>query len=121
MALEVTWGKCPAYLVDEWCRLLETDLGHMRFNTEGVYVIWQGSQPPTAVKVGHGRIKDRLAAERTDPRVLEYEMHGLYATWARVPSAQREGVVRYLAEALKPVIGSELADVQPVEVNLPEW
>ncbi len=120
-SLRLTWGKIPAYLVDEWCRLLEADLGHGRFNTEGVYIVWAGSKPSPVLRVGYGRIEDGLAAARRDPAILAHELKGLYATWARVPAPQQPGVARYVAETLKPELPPDTGDAEPVEVNLPEW
>ena len=121
MALTVRWNKCQAYLVEEPCRLLDTDLGHGRFNAQGVYVVWHSGRDAGALKAGHGVIKERLQAERTDPKVLEYELNGLYFTWAaNVPAEQREGVVRYLCDQLKPKAQTDMPNAEPVEVNLPE-
>ena len=83
-----------------------------------------------AVVVGQGEIKDSLSALRKDGRVLCHDSPGspLLATWAIVEgmkqtkmlySGQLDGIERYLAETLKPLIGKSYPDVAPVPVPLP--
>lgn len=120
-ALTVRWNKCQAYLVEEACRLLDTDLGHGRFNVQGVYVVWHSGREPGALKAGHGVIKERLQAERTDPKVLEYELSGLYFTWAANVAdrpAQWGCAVPLRSAETEGAGGGAGAD--PVEVDLPE-
>lgn len=122
MALNLQWGKCRAYLVDEWCRLLDLDTGRMDLAVlEGVYMIWYGGGSPAVLKVGQGMVKNVLREAKTDEELLKYATHGLYATWARVPAHQRDGVVRYMIEQLKPVLTTEAPAAEPIEVNLPNW
>ena len=117
MALTVVWNKCNG---DVWCNLIKLNLAHEHFDDmEGVYIIWHGGQNPATVCVGQGFIRDRLAEHRQDPEILAYEQYTLYATWARVAANQRDGVERYLAETLKPKVGSRFPDVNPIAVNLP--
>ena len=117
MALTVVWNKCQG---DVWCNFLKVNLGDEHFNKmEGVYIIWHAGQNPATVCVGQGVIRDRLAEHRQDLEILAYEQYTLYATWARVVENQRDGVERYLAEKLKPKVGSRFPDVDPIEVNLP--
>lgn len=100
---------------------MDTDLGHGRFNVQGVYVVWHSGRDAGALKAGHGVIKECLKAERTDPKVLEYELNGLYFTWAaQIPKDQLDGVVRYLCDNLKPKAQEGVPSAEPVEVNLPE-
>ncbi|GEM_PF-600868 len=121
MALNLQWGKCRAYLVDEWCRLLDLDTGRMDLSSlDGVYMIWYGGGSPAVLQVGQGVVKNFLREAKTDPAILEYATHGLYASWARVAAGQRDGVARYLTEQLKPVLGGAGA-AEPVQVNVPNW
>ncbi len=122
MALNLQWGKCRAYLVDEWCRLLDLDTGRMDLSSmEGVYMIWYGGGSPAVLKVGQGVVKNFLREAKIDAAILAYATHGLYASWARVPANQREGVALYLTEQLKPSLGGESGSAEAVQVNLPNW
>ncbi|MBI4387957.1 MAG: hypothetical protein HY582_02815 [Candidatus Omnitrophica bacterium] len=117
ISTKVFWNKCQG---NNWCSLLNVNLEHAHFdNMEGVYIIWHGGVKPRTVRVGQGIIKDRLAKHRSDPKILGYQQDGLYVTWAQVVHYQRDGVERYLAEALKPLVGDNFPDVPPTEVNLP--
>jgi hypothetical protein len=75
---------------------------------EGIYVIWRGGTPPRTVR-----------AQRYDSEVLAYKNSGLYVTWAAVSEAQRDGVGKYLADWLLPLVGDAFPDVLPIEVNSP--
>lgn len=86
---------------------------------EGVYIVWHGGQNPATVRVGQGFIKDRLGAHRQDRETLAFQEHNLYVTWASVAADYRDGVERYLAETLKPKVGSRFPEVNPIKVNLP--
>lgn len=120
MALNLQWGQCKAYLVDEWCRLLEVDTGRMDLATlDGVFVIWHGGSPFETLRVGQGRVKNFLREAKEDEALLKYAEYGLYATWARVPADQREGVVRYLYDQLNPKLITEAPAAPPIEVNIP--
>lgn len=119
MAMQLNWQKCKG---DVWCGLLTVDLQHSHFdNREGVYIIWHGGQNPRTVRVGQGDIRDRLGAHRRDDAVLAYKEHGLYATWADVPKASQDGVERYLAEQLTPMVGQIFPEAEAIQVNLPPW
>ena len=94
----------------------------------GVYIVRQTAGP--TVIVGQGEIQDRLTALRNDGRILCYGSPGspLLATWAIVQgmiqtrmlySAQLDGIERYLAETLKPLVDKSYPDVAPVPVPLP--
>lgn len=118
----VDWGD-PAG--DVW-RPLSRDFSDV--DGTGVYIVRQTAG--SAVIIGQGEISDRLSALRNDGRVLGYGSPGspLLATWAVVQgmkqtrmlySAQLDGIERYLAETLKPLIGGSHPDVAPVPVPLP--
>lgn len=110
----VEWQKCQGNV---WGPFLTVDLAHSHFNRmEGVYVIWQAQGP--VVRVGQGFVRDRVADHRTNRAITRY--NNLYITWASVPVAYRDGVERYLADVLRPVVGDAFPDVTPIPVNLPE-
>jgi CheY-like chemotaxis protein len=114
----IEWEKCKR---GAWCTLLELDLDHEHFNDiEGVYVIWQGEENPVALRAGQGLIRECLARARKDKDLLAYgEKHELFVTWAEVNQRFRDGVFRYISEALKPEIENSYPDVSPIGVNLP--
>jgi hypothetical protein len=111
----LTWIKSTSRL---WLPFETFDLSNVR--TTGVYVIWHGGQTPWTVRVGQGDIKDRLTAHRGDQAVLAYRSKGdLFVTWVAVPPASLDGVERYLANQLRPLVGDRHPDVTPIPVNLP--
>jgi hypothetical protein len=86
----------------------------------GVYVIWHGGQTPRIVRVGQGRINERIGAHRNDEEICSYRASGLLmVTWAIVPQPLLDGVERYLANALRPLIGDRHPNVAPIAVKLP--
>lgn len=114
----LTWNKCEG---NQWCPFLTVNLQHPSFRgVTGVYIIWHGGQNPSTVYVGSGDIADRLAAHRSDPRILQYSSLGLFVTWASVtPQPIRYGIERYLAEQLRPGVGEAYPNVSPIAANLP--
>lgn len=111
----VIWIKSTA---EEWLPLNTFNLTSCITNP-GVYVIWHGGPSPWTVRVGQGNVPDRLGCHREDNEVQAYSPFGLYVTWASVPAHQVDGVERYLAEALKPKVGSRWPNVAAIPVNLP--
>jgi hypothetical protein len=86
----------------------------------GVYIIWHEGNPGRVVRIGQGKIADRLAAHRKDKTVLNYKKNGtLRVTWATVPSNQIDGIEKYLADTWPPLIGDAFPDVAPLAVNSP--
>jgi len=114
----VQWEKCNR---GTWCMLSELDLDHGHFNDmEGVYVIWQGEENPVALRVGQGSLRECLARERNDRALLAYrEQNELYVTWAEINQRFRDGVLRYVSDALKPELENSYPDVPPIRINLP--
>lgn len=111
----VTWTKCKD---DVWCNLIRVNLEPVA--TSGVYIIWHGGDDPQVVRVGQGNIADRLGDHRNDLDILDYSSRGgLFVTWAVVPAGQRDGVERFLADQLSPLVGEVFPDAEPVAVNLP--
>ena len=88
--------------------------------TTGVYVIWHSGQTPWTVRVGQGDIADRLSAHSRDQEITRYGLIGpLRVTWAAVQAPYLDGVERYLATRLCPLVGDRPLAVNPVPVNLP--
>jgi len=115
-AVNVTWIKSTA---NEWLSLETFNIESV--STIGVYVIWHGGQTPRVVYVGQGDVKDRLTSHRSDSRITAYRRSGLLmVTWAEVSRASdRDGVERYLADQLKPLVGDRHPVASPVAVNFP--
>ena len=111
--MQLAWQTCQGNM---WGPFLTVDLAHTHFDTmEGVYVIWQGNGP--VVRIGQGKVKDRIAVHRTDGAITAY--NNLYVTWAPVFAQYRDGVERYLANVLKPKVGDAFPNANPIQVNLP--
>ncbi len=115
--MQLSWIKCKG---DVWCNLNSVNLSHSHFDyMSGVYVIWHGGSNAATVRVGQGFIRDRLPEHRSDSEVQDFATLGLYVTWASVPESSRDGVEAYLAQVLKPKVGSRFPSVSPITVNLP--
>ena len=116
-ALDLDWKRSPTgtyYRVRDHRTALAPGVG-------GVFVLWHGGSGPRTVVVGQDRdLADRIARLAGDPRVLPYEFAGgLYASWAFLAAQCRDGVERYLAEALSPLIRHPGPAARPTPVNLP--
>jgi hypothetical protein len=99
---------------------VEVDLEDAHFDDlDGVYVIWRGAQEREVLRVGSGSIRDGLVKERNAKYVSFYGESGLYVTWAKVESHFRDGVARYLVDALRPKSAKDYSVFEPVEINLP--
>ena len=115
--MTLNWQK---YTDGSWCVFLSLNLQDKHFdNMEGVYIIWHGGQVPAVVRVGQGKIKDRIAFHRNDPEITKYSPLGLYVTWAAVSAYDRDGVERCLGECLKPKVGTQFPDAPSIPVNMP--
>jgi hypothetical protein len=87
--------------------------------TTGVYIVWHGGLIPRTVRVGQGDIASRLSAHRRDSEITIYARFGLFVTWAAVPAPHLDGVERFLADRLFPLLGDWHPAKTPVRVNLP--
>lgn len=106
--------------IDRWCALRSIDFSHPLFkNFEGVYIIWHGGKRAKTLYIGQGLIAESLANYQTDPRILHYSNYGLWATWARVPSALQAGVARFLEDELQPTVVNGRRAAVSIPVNLP--
>lgn len=87
---------------------------------QGVYVIWHGGTPSRVVRVGQGDVSARLAAHRQDSAILAHRRNGtLYAKWALVSAADRDGVEAFLAKRFPPLVGDRFPNCTPIAVNDP--
>ena len=130
--MELAWIKRQR---NAWYQLKNLNLEEVP-DDEGVYVIWYEDNEDIegilnrelidtcgdkqCVYVGQGVIRDRLGYHRRNDEVQIYEIFGtLHVTWAAVPTKCRDGVEKYLADQLCPLVGKKYPDVLPIEVNLP--
>ena len=113
--MNVNWTKCEGGV---WCPFKKVNLQNV--SVTGVYVIWYDGVPGRYVRVGQGEIKERILAHRQDPKITGYAQSGtLRVTWAEVQAPFLNGVERYLADQLRPLVGDAFPDVAPIPVNLP--
>lgn len=101
----------------EWLPLERVDLSGV--DVKGAYIIWHGGNAGKVVRVGQGLVNPRLTNHRNDKQILAYSHHGLYVTWAVVAQSYLDGVEKFLAENLNPLIGDRFPDAHPVAVNFP--
>ena len=118
----VVWYKTND-LQNPWINLLSLDLGSDYFsNLEGVYVIWKHSNEyPNTVRVGQGIIRDRLQEHKDNSEITQKAINNrLLVTWASVGSGNiRNGIEKYLADSLNPIVGERFPDIVSEVVNLP--
>ena len=115
--MNVTWIKSRA---DTWLEFRTFDMSTVPATSCGVYVIWHGGSKPKAVYVGQGTIKSRLTAHRANATIVSYSRYApLYVTWAVVPASQMDGIERYLADTLRPLVGDAHPNALPIAVNIP--
>ena len=113
LPVQVNWRRC---IGDDWCPLENLNLSSV--NEVGVYIIWHGGTRVRYVYVGQGVVADRLSEHKLNPDILQYRASGtLFVTWAAVSPRLRDGIERYLADFLRPMVGSQYPDVTPIPVN----
>ena len=113
--MQIEWIKCDG---DVWCDFLYLNLRNEHFDDlNGVYIIFLIYPKIITVRVGSGNIRERLNDHRNNNEILEYQ--NLKVTWARVNANQMEGVEKFLADTLDPLIGERFPDRTPIPVNLP--
>lgn len=114
--ITVHWFKCGKD--GHYCDFETLDLSTV--TETGVYIIWHTGNPGRVVRVGQGKVADRIAAHRNDKKVTVYKKDGaLRVTWAALPAHQIDGVERYLADTWPPLVGDAFPDVAPLAVNSP--
>jgi hypothetical protein len=101
-----------------WCDLERVDLGGV--DTDGVFVVWHGGRRPRTLRLGYGRIAERVGALKRDPVLLRYRSAGpLYVTWAALPPDLTDGVVRFLAGRMMPVYEDRVRPTAAIPANPP--
>lgn len=114
-ALVLRWVKSTT---NTWLSFERVDLS--KVVSTGVYIIWHAGSPGRVVYVGQGDIASRISCHRSNLGITSYSSRGqLYVTWASVRASQLDGVERYLADMLKPLVGDAYPVAAPVAVNSP--
>ena len=116
--IQVAWHR-PNHA--EWHELMTVRFSS-KIRSEGVYIIWVDvpNDRPYCIDVGQGQNGPRITWHQGDPDILHYRQYGILRfTWAELQAGLRDGVERYLADALKPLAGRRYPDVVPIPVNLP--
>lgn len=121
---QLTWWKCNGiYPHQTWCDFFNLNLNDPNLvDLYGVYIIWHGPNPPQAnqiVYVGQGDIKVRINKHRSDSRILKYQAHVMYVTWAEVAPSNIDGVERYLFDFWQPLVGQRAPDTLPIPASSP--
>jgi hypothetical protein len=119
-AHSLTWITCD--VVGEPLRLFDLNLQTVR--AFGVYLVHIGgtlSESPSVLAIGRGRIADRLANARQDPRLVREERRRgpVLVAFAEVGYEIIYGVERYLRDYYRPLAMDAVRNVEPVPVNLP--
>ena len=118
--LVIDWIKRRQGEGQHWCDLFRVPVSHEHFNdVAGVYVLWHNGHNPV-LRVGQGYIRTELSTLKLDPRIRSIASDSpIFASWAQVQRALRDGVERYLIDMLGPQIATDVPSVDPIEVNLP--
>jgi len=118
--LGVDWIKRRDGDGQQWCDLYRIPVTHEHFNdVAGVYVIWHNGRNPV-LRVGQGYIRTELSTLKLDPRIRSIAADSpVFASWAQVQRALRDGVERHLIEMLGPQIVTDVPKAEPIAVNLP--
>jgi hypothetical protein len=113
--LQIHWVKSTS---GTWLSFDNVNLENV--SADGVYIIWHTGNPGKVVYVGQGDVAARIKAHRNRPDIMKYAKVGsLKVTWASVPSHQKDGVERYLANKWNPLVGDAHPDATPIAVNSP--
>jgi len=114
--LKLQWIKS---LDDKWLDFSRLDVSQI--SGQGVYIIWHGGPNPRVVRVGKGDLRTRLEGHRQNPRLMWYASQGkLLITWAEVKSRpHQDGIETYLTKLLSPLLGDQMANVPPIQVQSP--
>ncbi|WNK00665.1 hypothetical protein L2D14_04400 [Thalassospiraceae bacterium LMO-JJ14] len=72
----------------------------------GVFVIWHSGVKPQWVYVGASDdLAQAINAASDDGDIMSYEVNGgLFVSWAPILKLRRNGVMRFLIEAMQPVV-----------------
>jgi len=119
MMKNVSWMPCRDGNTNVWCKFKIFEVDHHSLDdVEGVYIIWsENNSFREAVRIGQGIIQDRIKAHRKNKEITAHS--NLLVTWAKVPRIYMDGVERFLADELSPVVGGRFPKADPIEVNLP--
>lgn len=116
--IDPSWAKSKIGRFHFFCDLDPEEEGLEKVS--GVYIIWHGGVRPEWVHIGKS---DDLAATfhelGKNEEIMEYEVNGrLYVSWSLILPKYQDAVLRYLTDALKPVV-ENLDSLKPEVVPLP--
>lgn len=116
--LMLQWNKCEG---GQWCKLYGLDLEDEHFQfMAGVYIIWKDAAGREILRVGQGNIQERLYNHQWEDDIMAEDRQHIYVTWAGLDAVNRDGVLRFLLDVLKPKITDAKQPFErPVVVNLP--
>ncbi|MEX0694571.1 MAG: hypothetical protein WD075_09020 [Rhodospirillales bacterium] len=91
----------------------------------GVFVIWHSGFKPQWVYVGASDdLATAISAVGNDDNISSYEVNGgLFVTWSPIRKERQDGVVRFLTEAMQPVVDNPAAKGikdGPINVKVPK-
>lgn len=122
--MDPQWARTPTGRFHRFIHLDPEEQGLTKVT--GVFVIWHGGVKPEWVYVA--KAKDLAAAMHEvakDEDVMYYEIRGgLFVTWSLVLPQHQDGVVRFLTDALKPVVENTAATglkTKPIPVFPPAY
>jgi len=102
-----------------WCDLERVNAGEVD-DTNCVFVVWHGGRRPRTLRLGHGRIAERVSALQRDRSILRYRQAGpLYVTWAAAPTSMTDGIMRFLAGRLMPLYEDRVRMTPAIPANPP--
>ncbi len=113
--MQVTWQKLPS---GNWANARQVD--YTKLNVFGVYIMWIPGTVltgPCYIRIGQGNVADRIQQHLRTPEIAKYPT--LYFTCADVSRWQVDGVERFLADRLFPMVGDRFPEAPPIPVNLP--
>lgn len=99
----------------------EEEVNKIKEDLKGVYIIWLiNHNPPRALRLGQGEIKNRLKEHIQNKEILKYRIKfSIVFSYAKLSLNQCDNVERFLGDNLSPIVGDKFPDCEPRKVNLP--
>jgi len=87
----------------------------------GIYLIWSGEERLETVYVGISKddIAGKLGEHQKDVNILKCARSGLYVSWADLQEDCLQGMERYFADTLRPLVKHAYSNDKHIEGNLP--
>ncbi len=122
-----------------WQPMLTINWKLPEYCTSGLYIIYARDErspllkalkplpPVNIIRIGQGVISERLKAHSKNYKITKYGnpysydyIGRLYATCTEIPFVWRDGIERFLADYLKPLVGDRFPYCASITVNLPK-